>query len=220
MKLHAECRLPRCWLLRIQPVTGDSVHAYAGADQAASKPRCASRQNNVRLTPAATSCAIALSNIRIRGHRRWDTIIRGGVASHHAGHIPAWKMVIEIDECRLAGRTLTATVAAGVIFRRALLSSPLLNTGGGWRQLSAPGQQGDRSSRPVVVTAWVLWWPLGLCQIPEDCRTLKARPDPLVSQFATYTTLLNLLDAMATRRKFAEMPNGFCPSRSARNSST
>ena len=31
----------------------------------------------------------------IRGHRHWDTIIRGGVASHHAGHIPAWKMVIE-----------------------------------------------------------------------------------------------------------------------------
>ena len=31
----------------------------------------------------------------VRGHRHWDTIIRGGVASHHAGHIPAWKLVIE-----------------------------------------------------------------------------------------------------------------------------
>src|SRR6185503_17462446 len=31
----------------------------------------------------------------IRGHRHWDTLISGGVASHHAGHIPAWKMVIE-----------------------------------------------------------------------------------------------------------------------------
>src|SRR6476469_3948753 len=31
----------------------------------------------------------------VRGHRHWDTIIRGGIASHHAGHIPAWKLVIE-----------------------------------------------------------------------------------------------------------------------------
>ena len=31
----------------------------------------------------------------VRGHRHWDTIIRGGVASHHAGHIPGWKLVIE-----------------------------------------------------------------------------------------------------------------------------
>src|SRR4029077_19335676 len=31
----------------------------------------------------------------VRGHRHWNTIIRGGVASHHAGHMPAWKLVIE-----------------------------------------------------------------------------------------------------------------------------
>src|SRR5207253_3605313 len=31
----------------------------------------------------------------IRAHRHWDTIIRSGVASHHAGHMPAWKLVIE-----------------------------------------------------------------------------------------------------------------------------
>src|SRR6185503_11461847 len=31
----------------------------------------------------------------IRSHRHWDTIIRGGVAAHHAGHMPAWKLVIE-----------------------------------------------------------------------------------------------------------------------------
>src|SRR6266496_3525903 len=28
----------------------------------------------------------------IRAHRHWDTIIRG-VAAHHAGHMPAWKLV-------------------------------------------------------------------------------------------------------------------------------
>ena len=54
----------------------------------------------------------------VRGHRHWDTIIKGAVASHHAGHIPAWKLVIE----RLMSKGLldaifeTATVAAGVDF--------------------------------------------------------------------------------------------------------
>src|SRR5437588_8259810 len=31
----------------------------------------------------------------IRAHRHWDTIIRSGVGSHHAGHMPAWKLGIE-----------------------------------------------------------------------------------------------------------------------------
>jgi ATP-dependent RNA helicase HelY len=31
----------------------------------------------------------------VRGHRHWNAIIKGGVAAHHAGHIPAWKLVIE-----------------------------------------------------------------------------------------------------------------------------
>src|SRR5437588_7906435 len=31
----------------------------------------------------------------IRRHRHADTIVRGGVASHHAGHLPAWKLVID-----------------------------------------------------------------------------------------------------------------------------
>src|SRR5258708_26557612 len=30
----------------------------------------------------------------IRAHRHWDTIIRSGVASHHAGHMPAWKLAL------------------------------------------------------------------------------------------------------------------------------
>src|SRR4029453_1835791 len=34
-------------------------------------------------------------NPEVRNHRHWDTIIRGGVASHHAGHILAGKLVIK-----------------------------------------------------------------------------------------------------------------------------
>src|SRR5260370_5279140 len=31
----------------------------------------------------------------IRKHRHWDAIVIGGIAAHHAGHMPAWKLVIE-----------------------------------------------------------------------------------------------------------------------------
>ena len=139
----------------------------------------------------------------IRGHRHWDTIIRGGVASHHAGHIPAWKMVIEklMSAGLLDAIFATATVAAGVDFpaRTVVLTVADARTGNGWRQLTASelqqmtGRAGRRGRDNVgfVVTA------PGLHQDPQRiAELLRARPDPLVSQFrATYTTLLNLLDA-------------------------
>jgi ATP-dependent RNA helicase HelY len=77
----------------------------------------------------------------IRGHRHWDTIIRGGVASHHAGHIPAWKLVIEklMTAGLLDAIFATATVAAGVDFpaRTVVLTVADSRTGHGWRPLSA-----------------------------------------------------------------------------------
>src|SRR5438876_438676 len=39
--------------------------------------------------------SLAEQHPEIRKHRHWDTIVRGGIASHHAGHLPAWKLVIE-----------------------------------------------------------------------------------------------------------------------------
>jgi len=50
----------------------------------------------------------------IRKHRHWDTIVRGGIASHHAGHLPAWKLVIEkmMSAGLLDAIFATATVAA------------------------------------------------------------------------------------------------------------
>jgi superfamily II RNA helicase len=151
----------------------------------------------------------------IRGHRHWDTIIRGGVASHHAGHIPAWKMIIEklMSAGLLDAIFATATVAAGVDFpaRTVVLTVADARTGNGWRQLSASELQqmtgrAGRRGRDNVGFAIVA---PGLHQDPQRiAELLKARPDPLVSQFrATYTTLLNLLDAygnFAQVREIAE----------------
>jgi superfamily II RNA helicase len=139
----------------------------------------------------------------VRGHRHWDTMIRGGVASHHAGHIPAWKLVIEklMSAGLLDAIFATATVAAGVDFpaRTVVLTGADARTGNGWRQLTASelkqmtGRAGRRGRDNV---GFIVAAP-GLHQDPERiAELLRAPPDPLVSQFrATYTTLLNLLDA-------------------------
>lgn len=145
-------------------------------------------------------------NQEVRGHRHWDTIIRGGVASHHAGHIPAWKLVIE--ELMSAGLLdaifATATVAAGVDFpaRTVVLTGADARTSNGWRPLSASELQqmtGRAGRRGRDKVGFVVAAP-GLHQDPDRiAQLLRASPDPLISQFrATYTTLLNLLDAYGT----------------------
>ncbi len=139
----------------------------------------------------------------IRRHRHWETIIRGGVASHHAGHIPAWKLAIEklMSAGLLDAIFATATVAAGVDFpaRTVVITVADARTGHGWRQLSASELQqmtGRAGRRGRDNVGFVVAAP-GVHQDPQRiAELLRARPDPLVSQFrATYTTLLNLLDA-------------------------
>ncbi|MBA2526323.1 MAG: hypothetical protein H0V18_11185 [Pyrinomonadaceae bacterium] len=138
-----------------------------------------------------------------RGHRHWDIIIRGGVASHHAGHIPAWKLAIEklMSAGLLDAIFATATVAAGVDFpaRTVVLTGADARTGSGWRPLTASELQqmtGRAGRRGRDKVGFIVAAP-GLHQDPQKiAELLKDRPDPLVSQFrATYSTLLNLLDA-------------------------
>ena len=139
----------------------------------------------------------------VRRHRHWETIIRGGVAAHHAGHIPAWKLVIE----RLMAAGLldaifaTATVAAGVDFpaRTVVITNVDARTGSGWRALTASELQqmtGRAGRRGRDRVGFIVAAP-GLHQDPERiAHLLSSEPDPLQSQFrATYSTLLNLLDA-------------------------
>jgi superfamily II RNA helicase len=142
-------------------------------------------------------------NPEIRGHRHWDTIIRSGVASHHAGHMPAWKLVIEKMMSRglLDAIFATATVAAGVDFpaRTVVITVADRRSNRGWESLTASelqqmtGRAGRRSKDKV---GFVIAAP-GPHQNPQRiAELLAAPPDDLESQFrATYTSLLNLLDA-------------------------
>jgi superfamily II RNA helicase len=139
----------------------------------------------------------------IRKHRHFDMMVRGGVAAHHAGHLPAWKLAIErlMSAGLLDAIFATATVAAGVDFpaRTVVLTNIDVRTGRGWRALTASELQqmtGRAGRRGRDLVGFVVAAP-GQHQDPQKMAALlTAQPDPLESQFrATYTTLLNLLDA-------------------------
>lgn len=149
----------------------------------------------------------------IRGHRHWDTIVRGGVAAHHAGHLPAWKLVIEkmMSSGLLDAIFATATVAAGVDFpaRTVVLTGAEARTGNGWRQLTASELQqmtGRAGRRGRDNVGFIVAAP-GIHQDPERIASLLRAPaDPLISQFrATYNTLLNLLDAFGNFAQVREI---------------
>ena len=186
-------------------------------DQAASEAALSRRDPNDKRREARRDFmrTFVEEHPEVRGHRHWDTILRGGVASHHAGHIPAWKLVIEklMSAGLLDAIFATATVAAGVDFpaRTVVLTGAEARTGSGWRQFSASELQqmtGRAGRRGRDNVGFVVAAP-GLHQDPQRiAQLLKTSPDPLTSQFrATYTTLLNLLDAygsFASVREIAE----------------
>ena len=146
---------------------------------------------------------LAEAHPEIKKHRHWHTALRGGVASHHAGHLPAWKLAVEklMAAGLLDAIFATATVAAGVDFpaRTVVLTNMDVRRGQGWRILSASefqqmtGRAGRRGRDRV---GFIVAAP-GMHQEPRKMvALLQSQPDPLESQFrATYTTLLNLLDA-------------------------
>ena len=142
----------------------------------------------------------------IRKHRHWDAIISAGIASHHAGHMPAWKLVIEkmMSAGLLDAIFATATVAAGVDFpaRTVVVTCADRRSANGWQSLTASELQqmtGRAGRRGKDRVGFVVAAP-GPHQNPQRiAELLSAQPDDLQSQFrATYTSLLNLLDAFGS----------------------
>jgi len=142
----------------------------------------------------------------IRNHRHWDTIVRGGIASHHAGHMPAWKLVIEkmMSAGLLDAIFATATVAAGVDFPARSVVVTVADRRGnrGWESLTASELQqmtGRAGRRGKDRVGFIIAAP-GPHQNPRKiAELLGARPNDLESQFrATYPSLLNLLDAFGS----------------------
>src|SRR5688572_22732636 len=142
-------------------------------------------------------------NPEIARHKHHKILVNAGVASHHAGHIPAWKLLVEkmMSAGLLNAIFATSTVAAGVDFpaRTVVISNADTRGNDGWRPLQASELQqmtGRAGRRGKDHVGFVVIVP-GQFQDPKKlAELLKSKPDPLESRFrATYTSLLNLLDA-------------------------
>src|SRR3984893_15399467 len=155
-------------------------------DQAASEAAVARRDPNAELlaTRGDIMSGFVQAHPEVRGHRHWETIIRGAVASHHAGHIPPWKLLIEklMSAGLLDAIFATATVAAGVDFpaRTVVLSGADARTGSGWRMLTASELQqmtGRAGRRGKDNVGFIIAAP-GPYQDPESiAKLLKSSPD-------------------------------------------
>lgn len=155
----------------------------------------------------------AEENPEVRDHKHADPIVRAGVAAHHAGHIPSWKLLIEkmMSAGLLNALFATSTVAAGVDFpaRSVVITNADTRGNDGWRPLSASELQqmtGRAGRRGRDKVGFVVLAP-GQFQNPRKiAELLKAQPDPLESRFrATYTSLLNLLDAFGSFERVREI---------------
>ena len=146
-------------------------------------------------------------------HKHSKVIIHAGVAAHHAGHIPSWKLLIEkmMSGGLLNALFATSTVAAGVDFpaRTVVITNADTRGNDGWRALTASELQqmtGRAGRRGRDNVGYVVLAP-GQFQNPKKiAELLKAPPDALESRFrATYTSLLNLLDAFGNFEQVCEI---------------
>ncbi len=173
----------------------------------------------------------AAKHPEVSSHKHAKLIVNAGVAAHHAGHIPSWKLLIEgmMSAGLLNALFATSTVAAGVDFpaRSVVISNADTRGNDGWRPLSASELQqmtGRAGRRGRDNVGFVILAPGQFQDLKRIAELLKAPPDPLESRFrATYTSLLNLLDAFGNFeqvREIAEKSYAFRESRSRRGMGT
>lgn len=149
----------------------------------------------------------------IKSHKHRKILLRSGIASHHAGHMPAWKLLVEkmMSQGLLSAIFATSTVAAGVDFpaRTVVISNADTLGNAGWRSLQASELQqmtGRAGRRGKDKVGFVVLAPGQFQNLNRIARLLKSPPEPLSSQFrATYTSLLNLLDAFGNFAQVREI---------------
>ncbi len=173
----------------------------AASEVAADKSQTVDAQRQAARNEIYQEFAALYPEIRTHKHRR--IVLRSGIAAHHAGHIPAWKLLIEkmMSKGLLNAIFATSTVAAGVDFpaRTVVISNADTRGNDGWRSLQASELQqmtGRAGRRGKDNVGFVVLAPSNFQNPPRIATLLKSPPDALQSKFrATYTSLLNLLDA-------------------------
>lgn len=139
----------------------------------------------------------------IQDHPLRQTVITYGVAAHHAGHLPSWKIAIEELMRRgcLDAVFATTTLAAGVDFpaRTVVLTQSGVRRDQDFSDLTVAevaqisGRAGRRSKDSV---GFAIVTPSPYMDLGVLTRGLTGRPEPVDSQFIiTYPMVLNLLKA-------------------------
>src|SRR6059058_3743242 len=139
----------------------------------------------------------------IAEHPLLPAVQRLGVAAHHAGHLPSWKIAVEelMRQGCLDAVFATTTLAAGVDFpaRTVVLTQSGVRRDQDFTDLSVAevgqiagraGRRGKDSVGFAIVT------PSPYMDLGVLVRGLTGRPEPLDSQFViSYPMVLNLLKA-------------------------
>jgi superfamily II RNA helicase len=139
----------------------------------------------------------------IQDHPLRQTVTTYGVAAHHAGHLPSWKIAIEELMRRgcLDAVFATTTLAAGVDFpaRTVVLTQSGVRRDQDFSDLTVAevcqisGRAGRRSKDSV---GFAIVTPSPYMDLGVLTRGLTGRPEPVDSQFIiTYPMVLNLLKA-------------------------
>lgn len=148
----------------------------------------------------------ALEFPEVKRHKHRNIMLRAGIASHHAGHIPSWKLLIEkmMSQGLLNAIFATSTVAAGVDFpaRTVVILNADTRGNDGWQPIEASELQqmtGRAGRRGRDNVGFAVLAPSRFQNPPAIAELLESPPDPLESKFrATYSSLVNLLDAFGS----------------------
>ena len=139
----------------------------------------------------------------IIGHPLMPIVARCGVAAHHAGHLPSWKIAVEelMRKGYLDAVFATTTLAAGVDFpaRTVVITQSSVRKARDFSDLTVGEIQqlagrGGRRGKDLV--GFVVITPSPYIDLQVLSKGLTGFPEPIESQFViSYPMVLNLLKA-------------------------
>ncbi|WP_454061706.1 hypothetical protein [Candidatus Nitrospira salsa] len=146
---------------------------------------------------------LAVEYPSITGHPLMPTVARCGVAAHHAGHLPSWKIAIEelMRKGYLDAVFATTTLAAGVDFpaRTVVITQSSVRKARDFSDLTIGEIQqlagrGGRRGKDLI--GFVVITPSPYIDLQVLGKGLTGYPEPIESQFViSYPMVLNLLKA-------------------------
>jgi ATP-dependent RNA helicase HelY len=139
----------------------------------------------------------------IAEHPLLSTVTRIGVAAHHAGHLPSWKIAVEelMRQGCLDAVFATTTLAAGVDFpaRTVVLTQSSVRKTRDFTDLTVGEVQqlaGRAGRRGKDLVGFAIVTPSPYIDLSVITKGLTGQPEPIDSQFViSYPMVLNLLKA-------------------------